>query len=136
MARREFRIRNEEGFNLIRITDFSQEASKYDSCAISVIRKSVEKTIKANGKDCFDLMQLIAVQGSTMELLVDGHNAEEIADSLLSKLEENGIFISDRFEHKPRDSLANQRSRLSRDRLCMELGNLQRIPEKQVNSTR
>jgi len=76
------------------------------------MRKSVEQSLKANGKNCLDLMELIAVQGSPMELLVDGPNAEEIADSLLSKLEENGVFISDRFEHKPRDSLDNQRFRL------------------------
>ena len=124
MARREFRIRNEEGFNLIRITCFSQEASKYDSCDISVIRESVEKAVKANGKGCLDLMQLTAMQGSTMELLVDGPNAEEIADSLLSKLEENSVFVSNRFEHKPRDSLANQCLRWPRDGLCIELDNL------------
>ena len=112
MARREFRIRNKEGFNLLRMTYFSREASKHDSCDISVMRKSVEQSLKANGKNCLDLMELIAVQGSPMELLVDGPNAEEIADSLLSKLEENGVFISDRFEHKPRDSLDNQRFRL------------------------
>lgn len=104
-------VKDTDGFNLLRMITFSKEVNKYPYYDIHITREFPEKLICANAKKIFDLIELEAVQGSTLMLSVRKNSGrsvetlEGVADHLLNMLEVERIVVPNTYKYRPRDSL-------------------------------